>query len=86
LSAYNAQDPDHSRTGRWLFAFAVIATCAGGTAMNEYLRGTLTLDAWVWFFAFFRIELVFGFLVASIPLICHMARHLRRSDGDTESP
>ena len=54
--------------------------------MNEYLRRTLTLDAWVWFFAFFRIEFVLGFLVTSIPLLYYMVKHISETESDTDSP
>ena len=77
---------EDSRFGRVLYSFAIIATCVGGAAINEYLRANVTLDAWIWFFAFFRIELILGFLVSSIPFLYYMVRHIPRTDGDSESP
>ena len=87
LSLFDLKDSAYStRTVRILFSFAIIATCIGGAAMNEYLRRTLTLDAWVWFFAFFRIEFVLGFLVTSIPLLYYMVKHISETESDTDSP
>jgi len=86
LSAFDPKEPGSPRPARMLLSFAIIATCVGAVAMNEYLRTNLTLDAWVWFFAFFRIELILGFLVTSIPLIYYMVQHIPRTDGDSDSP
>ncbi len=86
LSAFDPKNlGEGPRTGRVLFSFAVIATCVGGAAINEYLRMNVTLDAWVWFFAFFRTELILGFLVSSIPFFYYMVQHVWRTDGYGES-
>ncbi len=79
---------DASKTQRILASFAIIAPCIVGTAMNECLRTSLTLDVWVWFFAFVRIELVFGILVSSMPLVfyTYIEQHDPAIDNDTDSP
>ena len=63
------------RIGRLLLSAAIVTTCMGGIALNEYLRATASLDTWIWYFAFFRIELVFGFLASAIPFISYQVAH-----------
>jgi intracellular septation protein A len=72
------------RRGRLLFSFAIIASCIGGAALNEYLRTNITLDAWIWFFAFVRIELFLGFSTAMIPFSIYMARNIQSPVGESE--
>ena len=72
------------RTGQLLLSFGVVATCLGGVALNEYLRANVSLDAWVWYFAFFRIELVFGFLAALVPFFTYSVRRLMREEKRRE--
>jgi intracellular septation protein A len=87
LSAFHQAHLDGDpRTARALLSFAIIAPCVGGAAINEYLRMNVALDTWVWFFAFFRIELILGFLVSSIPLLYYMVQHVWRTDDDSDSP
>ena len=86
LSAFDARDRQVSRAVRLLFTFAILTVAAGGIATNEYLRTHVTLDAWMWFFAFGRIEFAFGLLFASIPYLYYSVRQQLRSDGDTEIP
>lgn len=64
---------------RWTFAFVV--TFIGAIVFYEYLRATVTLDVWVWFFAFLRLELMLGMMTAMFPVITYMERH----DTDTEA-
>lgn len=78
--------PDYTGTVRMLLAFAFIATCIGGVAMNEYLRANVALDTWVWFFAFLRIELMLGFSVTLIPVVFYMARNTPREDDESDTP
>ena len=66
-------------------SFAILATCAGGIATNEFLRANVTLDVWVWFFAFVRIELLLGFLTSSMPFFLYQVRQDLEKDGDSES-
>jgi intracellular septation protein A len=72
------------RTGQLLLSLAFVATCIGGVAVNEYLRASVSLTAWVWFFAFVRIELVFGFLTALIPFLSHQWRYLMKTERQRE--
>lgn len=86
LLYFDPISPDHTKPERNLLVFAFTATCIGGAVLNEYLRTNLPLDQWVWFFAFFRIELVLGVTVTSIPLLLYMIHQIPRTDGDTPSP
>jgi intracellular septation protein A len=81
-----AKKEETPRLGGLLFSFSIIATSIGAAALNEYLRTNITLDAWIWFFAFFRVELVLGFLTTSIPLIFYMVRRDLTTERDSESP
>ena len=53
--------------------------------MNEYLRATLTLDAWMWFFAFARIELILGFLASSIPFLVYQSKTAGEVDAEVDT-
>lgn len=65
-----------------IFIFALIVTCLGGAAWNEYLRTTITLDSWIWCFAFVRIEFLFGFVATVIPAAIYRFRNeLANEDG-----
>ncbi len=70
------------KRGRLLFCFAIVSTCIGGAALNEYLRAALTLDAWMWFFAFARIELFLGFVASSIPLLVYKSKRIGKDVDD----
>ncbi len=50
--------------------------------MNEYLRATLTLDAWMWFFAFARIELFLGFVTSAIPFLVYQTKTIGMDKDD----
>jgi intracellular septation protein A len=52
-----------------MLSYALITTCVGAAALNEYLRVVLPLDTWIWYFAFVRIELVFGLIATLIPYV-----------------
>ena len=45
---------------RWIISIAGIGALLAAAAWNEYLRTHFTIDTWVWFFAYFRIELLVG--------------------------
>lgn len=79
------EDYEDQRVYR-LFSYALIVTCIGGAAMNEYLRAQITLDAWIWYFAFVRIELALGFMVTAIPFMIYSVRKEEaETDNDSES-
>ena len=84
LSMFDWKVKDDPRTERMLMSVAIIATSTGAVVTNEYLRSNLTLDDWMWFFAFFRIELIFGFLVTSVPLLFYTVQRSPRTDNDVE--
>ncbi len=76
----NAKNEDPSV--RKAMTCAIIATCVGSAAMSEYLRAVLSLDDWIWYFAFVRIELVFGILITAIPSGIYFMRDKRSNDND----
>ena len=95
LSPFDSQSekPDRDSEGflaRGLLSFALVITCLGGISLNEYLRGNFCLDTWVWFFAFFRMELVLGMVAILLPLIfgllCLSAWIDDDSDGKDPKP
>lgn len=53
---------------RLFFTFAVVVTCTIGVSVNEYLRANASLDYWVWYFAYFRLELLLGLVVTTLPI------------------
>lgn len=67
-----------------ILIFALVATCLGGAALNEYLRTTISLDSWIWYFAFVRIELLFGFLATTIPGLFYLMRLEFKNDDESD--
>ncbi len=73
--------PGLTPTGRVLLSGAILVTCIAAAAVNEYLRAHISLDAWVWVFAFVRIELLLGFLLTSTPFMFHQIGKLTNQNG-----
>jgi intracellular septation protein A len=74
----NYEEPSVRKT----MTCAIIATCVGWAAMSEYLRTVLSLDEWIWYFAFVRIELIFGLLITLIPSAIYFSRDQLSNDND----
>ena len=64
-------DLDVSQAARRYLSIALIGLCLGGALLNEVLRAALTLDSWMWVFAFARIELIFAVLIALVPMVTY---------------
>ena len=47
---------------RWILGFVGVAALLGAAAWNEYMRTHFTLDTWVWFIAFVRVEVLVGLI------------------------
>lgn len=75
LGRVNNSMPPQMRNGITLVS---VFACALGIAGNEYIRASLSLDIWVWFFAFLPIELAFAFLVTFIPLPLFMLDEIEK--------
>ena len=45
---------------RAAITLAVCLVCAAGMWANEYLRAYATLDGWIWYYSYFRLELLLG--------------------------
>ena len=63
------EDIELSKAIKWLFTFAIVVTCVCGAIFYDYLRTCCSLDSWMWFFAFARLELLLGLLTAAMPMI-----------------
>jgi len=82
LSLPNLRGEELTRPERLFLSFAILATFVGATVANEVLRVNVTLDTWVWFFAFVRIELLFGFLTGALPFIFYQVTRDRAEEED----
>lgn len=65
---------------RLFLTSAFVVTCIIGALVNEYLRANASLDYWVWYFAYFRLELLLGFVVTIMPIAAWV---LPRNANDT---
>lgn len=61
--------------GRLLVTASVVVACVIGALINEYLRTNVSLDHWVWYFAYFRLELLLGFAATAAPVSAWVLSH-----------
>ncbi len=72
----------YSATEAHLLHGALILVLVVGVIVNENLRSDSGLTLWVWYFAYLRIELMLGYLIAAAPaLVLQMRRHSKLRTG-----
>ena len=75
---FEPPDIDYGRTGRILITGGTTLACVLGALANEYIRTQFSLDYWVWYFAYFRLELLIGVVFLATPGVTVGAMHVHR--------
>ncbi|MEM7428243.1 MAG: hypothetical protein AAF441_19300 [Pseudomonadota bacterium] len=67
-----------------LFLVSVVVLSIGGAVLSEYVRTNASLTAWVWYFAFLRMELMVGLFAAFLPTLVQYFRRTVLEDAQRE--
>ena len=74
---------DYGRKGRILTLVGMVSAFVIGGIANEYIRSEYSLDFWIWYFAYFRLELIFGMLALSLPGMIVSVSHQMKKEANT---
>ncbi len=58
---------EYNAVERKKMMIGVVSVCLVAAALNELIRSSLSFESWLWYFAYFRLELYVGMMMASLP-------------------